>query len=1175
MNHIKLPQALRPLLSFSQGIESKATQHIVRGTAGISRTICSYVESEPLASFCKKIAAVAPGLPFFRDRAPNDNITHAGYILDMPRGSKEVDVAVHKLLGHIRNPGSQNHIFLIDMFRGVEEHLAIDSPVRAEAAETLRTLIGNPSVAGKAKRAYSEMIDQFRHASELVYREGKALCQAIACMDECCKYGSDFFDKPTTRILKQLGEGYTYSWSQRESYHKSYAADLYSRLVRCMKRGDAEVYEQARTLRGIMQHVDPVSRQCALIAYEALSENFEPHSEEFLRGMEAVKNLIEDDHELVRYTAIKVSGALAGNYDGDRAHVDECEESLRNLVRDGNVDEQEAAIKAYKKIVNRLARGSERVYRGAEAIRAAISGPNAWSAIEVYGDLSTQFEMHAPETDLGEAALLEAVKNESEPGASHRAVEAFSKLAMNYPVDAEPINKWAAMLRQHMDDETGYNVPIEAYGDLSQRFSIGGEEVQAGVQSLRDIMMDDDDHLKRLAIEAYAKLVTRFPKDARFLTTEADLLIGFFTRMPPEIRTHLLESLMRSFRSLALIGFWKAALDGDWLQHVTLFQSARNNLRTFGTQRHFIHHYDHWRLLLESVMLTSQSPNIVLFAKLAGGIARACGIPLDLERLRMLIAREKGAINGDMLKAFIDQFDFEITDDVEEEIESARSELDLMELQRLQRLFVLNAVFDETNSTSWNQVKKTLGVLKRLLAIQSLPQDKQDDFYSDALSLIAEAKPLRGELKRRSEQALLNYLADVFGDDPKVRALLDEDAPDMTENARGVQSWLIKTGTIHKLIASASFMEPEGLERLRVLVSDLAESSIENGELVYDRRYERMIDLGFPVEFVAGWRREFKHNIDIVENAVDDQQVHSALIKQAAEQLAQHSENVRGMPGKFHDLPDKVQNLVAKLEKDIVAADDIASLYHLFDLHYQAIRKTYGDLFANIRNDLKNAHIGLTKGVHAAQKSERVGITGRADAIANHGTIPVATCQRLTELYSEGTNGLGQPINKIIWGQFKIANYEIDGQIVARHLLEATMDVDGNIHLRVERMYVAGAFTRQEQFHAAILDHAKRIGISDERVHFLDRISEDVPLPLKTGDKIYRDSGEEEFDPERMRKKSSPTSIVDHLLPYAVYGKNIWDNTVAFLPRCIQELVMRNIDHGIFNPIKIALKNEG
>jgi len=93
----------------------------------------------------------------------------------------------------------------------------------------------------------------------------------------------------------------------------------------------------------------------------------------------------------------------------------------------------------------------------------------------------------------------------------------------------------------------------------------------------------------------------------------------------------------------------------------------------------------------------------------------------------------------------------------------------------------------------------------------------------------------------------------------------------------------------------------------------------------------------------------------------------------------------------------------------------------------------------------------------------------------------------------------------------------MDGEVMARRMLEVTRDDDGAEHILVERPYFAGGFARLAQFDEDIVEHARDLGIGRDRVHFLDRHSRGgVPNPLWTGAEMYRDSGLSEVNPALM-----------------------------------------------------------
>lgn len=441
---------------------------------------------------------------------------------------------------------------------------------------------------------------------------------------------------------------------------------------------------------------------------------------------------------------------------------------------------------------------------------------------------------------------------------------------------------------------------------------------------------------------------------------------------------------------------------------------------------------------------------------------------------------------------------------------------------------VLDAVFKRTNSKKWNQVKKTLKTLRRLNVLRVLPSERESAFYQRWHIEVGKMEDPRTALVRAVEREALDYLGEQLGNIGAADILFKDQPPDDAvlrsrwQNARRVKEVLVRSGLIEIFSLAASFMDERGIEILRQLINELALSQVHEGKIQHDHRYQRIVDqLKFSSSFVERWRHDWIKDFSLSsDNASDD--AHEALLRQSAAQLTAHANGAEAVEGVIQDVPQAVSSLIAQLEISEVDRTAIEELWKRFERNYNEIRDVYGDLFANIRTDLKNLSLGLEKGTHVARRSERVTITGDVLAMARHGIIPVSTCQRLAKLYSMFTNGSGQPLNKILWGQFKVANYEVDGQIVARRLIEATMDLGGAEHLLVERLYVAGSFARIKEFDQAIVEHADEMGIPRERVHFLDRSHpKGVPAPLRTGAEIYRDSRLGEIDPAEINKKGS------------------------------------------------------
>ncbi len=434
------------------------------------------------------------------------------------------------------------------------------------------------------------------------------------------------------------------------------------------------------------------------------------------------------------------------------------------------------------------------------------------------------------------------------------------------------------------------------------------------------------------------------------------------------------------------------------------------------------------------------------------------------------------------------------------------------------KTMVLNRVFEATDPGKWKSVRNTLSTLRALAALDSLPERLRNGFYGFRRDVAGDPRAL---LRAGSEKTLIDFLHAVIGDKGALRLLFMDEAQKSGEalklwrHVQAVRNFLSSKGLLSLFAQSASFMNGDGRKILKNLLGELATSPIVDGELRYQKRYDRMVErLGFSPQFVEKWRKEWKKVYAATGAVMDEGEARKLVMDQAAAQLAVHVNSTPGKEGEFKDLPDSLRALISTLERGEANIDKVKGLHEIMELNYARIREIYGDLFANSRIDLKNLRTGLMKGVRLAKRSEATEISGRVDRLAFHGMIPTETCQRLSSLYAESTNGSGQPLNKLLWGQFKLANYVMDGEVMARRMLEVTRDGEGIEHLLVERSYTAGGFAGFAQFDEDIIKHARELGIDQDRVHFLDRHEKrPVPNPLATGALMYRDSGLPEIHP--------------------------------------------------------------
>ncbi len=455
--------------------------------------------------------------------------------------------------------------------------------------------------------------------------------------------------------------------------------------------------------------------------------------------------------------------------------------------------------------------------------------------------------------------------------------------------------------------------------------------------------------------------------------------------------------------------------------------------------------------------------------------------------------------------------------------------LECLRMPSPHKMRVVNAVYEATDVKSWKAIRSTLETLRLLLSVENLPSAYAEKIYAGWARDPRLTGDPRGWLRGDVRRALAEYLVDTLALDGDARAMV-EMLPSMKsddahrERLRAINTWLVERDLMNMCVRAATFMKETGKRMLSMFLAEYADAAVVRGVPEYRQRYERMqIRLGFAPAFVATWKNEWRETVTDAAQ-MSDEEGRRVVIDQALSQLRTHIDGVPHIEGPVKDVPARVQAFIARLARDEATVNDAEELRENIEARYATIRTTYGDVFANIRMDLKALVLGLTKGPRRGGVYE-VCVTGAPDAMAQVGMVPIATCQRLTQ--STGFNVEGEPLTRILWGQFKVANFLIDGEVAARRMIEATRDAEGQEHLRVEHVYVAGSFVYGDAFVQMIERYAEGVGIPKERVHFLDRPEGIVaPPPLKTGDPVYRDSGGVEVDPPPAALVVPPASPV-------------------------------------------------
>lgn len=348
--------------------------------------------------------------------------------------------------------------------------------------------------------------------------------------------------------------------------------------------------------------------------------------------------------------------------------------------------------------------------------------------------------------------------------------------------------------------------------------------------------------------------------------------------------------------------------------------------------------------------------------------------------------------------------------------------------------------------------------------------------------------------------------------------------PHVVEDFLKTSAWSVfKTSRLYGLCLKASrFMKPQGLASMSKLILGLNVDS-QSRKITYPRDSE--LEGVLTADVLVRWADDYR-----VELAKGDpsktspQSLKAALYIQARAQIRDDLTECCPVKGKIPASIAGLPALVSQWLEQDPSENSNVWLLSFFERYYNPIRQFYGDGFANIRTNLRNLMHGLEKSVITAQKSEAFVVSGDIEIMARSGSEPVLTCQTFERRW---VNDEGQPIHRLLHGQFKVANWAVDERVVARRLVEITVDPQtGREHLLVDRLYTAGGFVRADDFASQILAYAKSLGIESSRVHFNG--DDEAPAPLATGDLIYRDSFKEGAlslaDIRRLRSKGFQTS---------------------------------------------------
>jgi hypothetical protein len=404
---------------------------------------------------------------------------------------------------------------------------------------------------------------------------------------------------------------------------------------------------------------------------------------------------------------------------------------------------------------------------------------------------------------------------------------------------------------------------------------------------------------------------------------------------------------------------------------------------------------------------------------------------------------------------------------------------------------------------------KARNIFSALRALNAIPANARKNILTDlskeitAWPTLASAgelgRPLR--VKRFVHERLIKAVALWVRHDPN--------QPRLWEFDEDLIQTLLDHQTMGIFTQAAAFMNEKGRRILGDLFDQMSGSKIEDGKILHEKRYLELLEKGFDQEFVDRWSLDHEAEIPLTEEDRDPTQLRHRVFEETQRVLQEGSAGVRPHSTVMPELPGQVAALVQKISQgSIDGKKDLVPLIKKMNVHYQEIRQVYGEAFAQLKDELQKFKLRLDEGGVVRGERETVLISGRPEVMALMGDEPVGECQSL--LMSNTYNIQGEPLLKLLHGQFKAAYFQVDGKIVARRTLEVTIDHEGKPALLVTKLYATTRFFSHAAFDREIREHAKALGISEERVYFSEEYGQKgYPYPLDTGTDVYREEFKE------------------------------------------------------------------
>ncbi|UCD55175.1 MAG: HEAT repeat domain-containing protein [Candidatus Omnitrophota bacterium] len=343
----------------------------------------------------------------------------------------------------------------------------------------------------------------------------------------------------------------------------------------------------------------------------------------------------------------------------------------------------------------------------------------------------------------------------------------------------------------------------------------------------------------------------------------------------------------------------------------------------------------------------------------------------------------------------------------------------------------------------------------------------------------------------------------------KLKALLslsDEEETLLNSSMENFQEYWQNDKFFERVVVQAAFFTQKGKESLKKLVLGMAKNR-DKPSLEDNVHYEKMREKGFSQEFIDKWKEDKSYYIE-KPKPEEIEISYQSLLSQIMLHLNMTEDELERLPQEHKEehLEEAVEallNIISSLKEGKLPDAHVVNIALAFISSPQGKGIFNKELITDLRN-LLPARIDEEE----LKKASRIRITSDSNIFMRAGLEPHSTCQRATSRTAQNKDG--QLINRILHGQFKLAQYLIGNTVIARTHLETTTE-DGKPVLLVEEIYqhIFIPYDRN-QFEREILKYASSIGIktihwsqAPQKIQYEQRPN---PPPVSIEEALYRDT---------------------------------------------------------------------